>query len=116
MGKKRKITDGELNRQYKQYMNNFMSGIRELVNVDDKTQYYIFFILLHECLYNKTTSPVFLEMYKRDDSFYKVDTDGELEDYQIAPHQRKRLIEGLEGLVTGGGRKKFVNILQELEF
>ena len=45
MGKKREITDGELNRQYKQYMNNFVSGIRELVNVDDKTQYYIFFIL-----------------------------------------------------------------------
>ena len=115
MRRKREISNVELKRKYTQWMRNFMCGIRELVDVDKKTQHYIFFVLCQECLFNQTTTPFFLEMYKRDDFFYKKDTDCGLEDYQIAPHHRKQLMEGLQDLIVGGGRKKFLNILQGLE-
>jgi len=115
MKRKREMSDTELKRKYTQWMRNFVHGIKVLVNEDEKTQHYIFFILLQECLFNKTTSPAFLEMYKRDDTFYKVDTDGGLEDYQVAPLHRKKLKEAFEDLITGGGRSKFTNILKEFK-
>ena len=40
--------------------------------------------------------------------FYKKETNGVLEDYQLAPLDRKRLFNGMEDLITGGGRKKEV--------
>ena len=54
-------------------------------------------------------------MYKRDEDFYKKETNGVLEDYQLAPLDRKRLFNGMEDLITSGGRKKFVGVLSQLK-
>ena len=45
----------------------------------------------------------------------KKETNGVLEDYQLAPLDRKRLFNGMEDLITGGGRKKFVGVLSQLK-
>tara|TARA_Y100001960_G_scaffold313018_1_gene375444 strand:+ start:381 stop:767 length:387 start_codon:yes stop_codon:yes gene_type:complete len=114
MKTKRTISSRELNRKYSQWMKNFKYGIGELLNEDEITQHYIYFILLQECLYNKTTSPFLSQMYQRDDDFYKKDVDG-LEDYQLAPLLRKKLLDAFEELLTGGGRKKFVNVISQIK-
>ena len=111
MKTKRTMSSEELKRKYNQFMKNMVDGIQQMVNAHPSTQSWIFFILLQDCLYNKTTSPFFVEMYKRDEDFYKKETNGVLEDYQLAPLDRKNLFNGMEDLITGGGRKKFVGIL-----
>ena len=88
---KNQISSRELKRKHSSWMKNFVYGIQELVNEHPTTQHWIFYILLQECLYNKTTSPFFSQMYLKDEDFYKVDTDGGLEDYQLAPLHRKKL-------------------------
>ncbi len=115
MKTKRAISSRELKRKYSSWMKNMMFGINELVNEDTNTQHYIFFILLQECLYNQTTSPFLSQMYKRDEDFYKTDVDGELEDYQLAPLNRKKLLGAFEDVITGGGRKKFVNVISQIK-
>lgn len=115
MRRKREISSREMKRKYSSWMKNFVYGIDELVNEDTTTQHYLFFILLQDTLYNGTTSPFFSQMFKRDEDFYKVDTDGGLEDYQLAPLLRKKLLEAFEDLITGGGRKKFTNVLSQIK-
>ncbi len=115
MKTKRAISSRELKRKYSSWMKNFMYGINELVEETKYTQHYIFFILLQECLYNQTTSPFLSQMYKRDEDFYKTDVDGELEDYQLAPLNRKKLLGAFEDVITGGGRKKFVNVISQIK-
>jgi len=115
MKTKRAISSRELKRKYSSWMKNMMYGINELVNEDTNTQHYIFFILLQECLYNQTSSPFLSQMYKRDEDFYKTDVDGELEDYQLAPLNRKKLLGAFEDVITGGGRKKFVNVISQIK-
>ena len=114
MKTKRAISSRELKRKHSQWMKNFIYGIDHLMNEDEITQHYIYFILLQECLYNKATSPLIAQMYDRDDDFYKADVDG-LEDYQLAPLLRKKLLEAFEDLITGGGRKKFVNVISQIK-
>ena len=120
--KKSEISTKELKRKYNSWMKNFVYGIQQMVNESSNTQSWIFFILLQDCLYNRTTNTFFSQMYKRDKDFYKIDTDGglefltdNLEDYQKGHLDRKRLINGMEDLITGGGRKKFVGILSQLK-
>ena len=120
--KKQEISSKELKRKYNSWMKNFVYGIQQMVNAHPSTQSWIFFVLLQDCLYNKTTNPFFVEMYRRDEDFYKVDTDGgleyltnNLEDYQLGHLDRKRLINGMEDLITGGGLKKFVGALNQLK-
>ena len=120
--KRKEISSRELKRKYNQFMKNMVDGIQQMVNAHPSTQSWIFFVLLQDCLYNKTTNPFFVEMYRRDEDFYKVDTDGgleyltnNLEDYQLGHLDRKRLINGMEDLITGGGRKKFVGVLSQLK-
>ena len=120
--KKQEISTKELKRKYNNWMKNFVYGIQQMVNESSNTQSWIFFILLQDCLYNRTTNTFFSQMYKRDKDFYKIETDdglefltNNLEDYQIAPLDRKRLFNGMEDLITGGGRKKFVGVLSQLK-
>ena len=113
--KKSEISTKELKRKYNSWMKNFVYGIQQMVNEHPSTQTWIFYILLQDCLYNKTTNPFWVEMYKRDEDFYKKETNGVLEDYQLAPLDRKRLFNGMEDLITGGGRKKFVGILSQMK-
>ena len=112
---KRAISSGELKRKYDTWMRNFKYGIEQLVNEDTLTQHYIFFTLLQECLYNKTTIPYLQQMYHRDIDFYKVDDTDDLEDYQLIPLQRKKLLEAFEEVITGGGRKKFTNAISKIK-
>ena len=120
--KKKEISTKELKRKYNNWMKNFVYGIQQMVNEHPSTQTWIFYILLQDCLYNRTTNTFFSQMYKRDKDFYKIDTDGglefltdNLEDYQKGHLDRKRLINGMEDLITGGGRKKFVGVLNQLK-
>ena len=113
--KKQEISTRELKRKYNNWMKNFVYGIQQMVNEHPSTQTWIFFILLQDCLYNKTTNPFWVEMYQRDEDFYKKETNGVLEDYQLAPLDRKKLFNGMEDLITGGGRKKFVGILSQMK-
>ena len=99
--KKQEISTKELKRKYNNWMKNFVYGIQQMVNEHPSTQTQIFYILLQDCLYNKTTNPFWVEMYKRDEDFYKKETNGVLEDYQLAPLDRKRLFNGMEDLITG---------------
>ena len=46
---------------------------------------------------------------------YKTDVDGELEDYQLAPLNRKKLLGAFEDVITGGGRKRFTNVLSQIK-
>ena len=112
---KRAISSGELKRKYDTWMRNFKYGIEQLVNEDTLTQHYIFFTLLQECLYNETTIPYIQQMYHRDIDFYKVDDTDDLEDYQLIPLQRKKLLEAFEEVITGGGRKKFTNAISKIK-
>ena len=103
-------------------MKNMVYGIQEMVNSHPSTQSWIFFILIQDWLYNRTTNTFFSQMYQRDKEFYKIETDdglefltNNLEDYQLAPLDRKKLFNGMEDLITGGGRKKFVGILSQLK-
>tara|TARA_Y100000593_G_C4171820_1_gene267431 strand:- start:228 stop:614 length:387 start_codon:yes stop_codon:yes gene_type:complete len=112
---KRAISSGELKRKYDTWMRNFKYGIEQLVNEDTLTQHYIFFTLLQECLYNETTIPYIQQMYHRDIDFYKVDDTDDLEDYQLIPLQRKKLLEAFEEVITGGGRKKFTNVISKIK-
>ena len=120
--KRKEISSRELKRKYNQFMKNMVDGIQQMVNAHPSTQSWIFFILLQDCLFNKTTNPFIAEMYRRDEGFYKVDTDSgleyltnNLEDYQLGHLDRKRLINGMEDLITGGGLKKFVGILSQMK-
>ena len=113
--KKQEISTRELKRKYNNWMKNFVYGIQQMVNEYPSTQTWIFYILLQDCLYNKTTNPFWVEMYKRDEDFYKKETNGVLEDYQLAPLDRKRLFNGMEDLITSGGQKKFVGVLSQLK-
>ena len=115
MKTKRTMSSEELKRKYNQFMKNMVDGIQQMVNAHPSTQSWIFFILLQDCLYNRTTNPFIAEMYRRDEDFYKKETDGVLEDYQLAPLDRKKLFDGMEDLITGGGRKKFVGILSQMK-
>ena len=109
--KKQEISSKELKRKYNSWIKNFVYGIQQMVNEHPSTQTWIFYILLQDCLYNTTTSPFFSQMYQRDSDFYKKETNGVLEDYQLAPLDRKKLFNGMEDLITSGGRKKFVGVL-----
>ena len=113
--KKQEISTRELKQKHNKWMKNFVYGIQQMVNEHPSTQTWIFYILLQDCLYNKTTNPFWVEMYKRDEDFYKKETNGVLEDNQLAPLDRKRLFNGMEDLITGGGRRKFVGILSQLK-
>ena len=113
--KKQEISTRELKRKYNNWMKNFVYGIQQMVNEHPSTQTWIFYILLQDCLYNKTTNPFWVEMYKRDEDFYKIETNGVLEDYQLAPLDRKRLFNGMEDLITSGGQKKFDGVLNQLK-
>ena len=113
--KKQEISTKELKQKYNNLMKNFVYGIQQMVNEHPSTQTWIFFILLQDCLYNKTTNPFWVEMYKREEDFYKKETNGVLEDYQLAPLDRKKLFNGMEDLITSGGQKKFVGVLSQLK-
>tara|TARA_Y100000588_G_C14091196_1_gene854551 strand:- start:48 stop:434 length:387 start_codon:yes stop_codon:yes gene_type:complete len=111
---KRSISSQELRRKYDTWMRNFKYGIEQLVNEDTLTQHYIFFTLLQECLYNQTTIPYLQQIYHRDIDFYKTDDTDDLEDYQVVPLHRKKLLQAFEDVITGGGRKRFTNVVSEI--
>ena len=116
MKKTREMSTKELKRKYNSWMKNFIYGIQALVNEEPRGQQLFFYILLQECLYNKTTNPLIAQMYCRDEEFYKQDDDGGLmEDYQLTPLNRKRLMEAFSDLIVGAGRKKFTNTLTEIK-
>lgn len=114
MKTKKTISTRELKQKHSKWMKNFVYGVQEIIYSHPDIQHWIFYILLQDCLYNKTTNPFFAQMYQRDEDFYKKETDDGLEDYQLAPLDRKRLFDGMEELITSGSRKKFMGVLGQL--
>lgn len=89
--KKQEISTKELKRKYNNWMKNFVYGIQQMVNEHPSTQTWIFYILLQDCLYNKTTNPFWVEMYKRDEDFYKKETKLCIFDCSASPDLYARL-------------------------
>ena len=92
-------------------MKNFQYGISEIVELPSNTQQYILFCLLQDTLYNSTTNPIFSQLYKQD----LYERDELLVDVELAPLNRKRLLDATQELITGGGRKKFVGVLNSID-
>ena len=98
-------------RTHDRWMKNFQYGISEIVELPSNTQQYILFCLLQDTLYNSTTNPIFSQLYKQD----LYERDELLVDVELAPLNRKRLLDATQELITGGGRKKFVGVLNSID-
>ena len=105
------MTDTELRRKYSSWMKHFVYGVGQITELPKRTQHYLWFCVLQETLYNPTTNPFLHQMYKSDP--FPVDTD--MNDTELSPLNRKRLFSGMENLITNGGRKKFVGVLNGID-
>jgi hypothetical protein len=94
-------------------MGNISYGISEILELPKDTQQYILFCLLQDTLYNNTTNPIFSQLYKQD--LYTRYTDEPLVDVELCPLNRKRVMNGLQELITGGGRRRFVGVLNSID-
>ena len=107
------MDEKELKRIHDRWMGNITYGINEILELPKDTQQYILFCLLQDTLYNSTTNPIFSQLYKKD--LYTRFDDEPLVDVELAPLNRKRVMEGLQELITGGGRRKFVGVLGNID-
>jgi hypothetical protein len=111
--KPHQMDEKELKRIHDRWMGNITYGINEILALSKDTQQYILFCLLQDTLYNSTTNPIFSQLYKKD--LYTRYDDEPLVDVELAPLNRKRVMEGLQELITGGGRRKFVGVLGNID-
>ena len=114
MKRKTKLTDSELKQKYNKWLKNFKKGIDEILNLPIPNQQYLWFCMLNECLYTTESNTFLAQIYKVPDGLYDVE-DCPLEDYQLVPMNRARLIEGMKTLLMNGGKKKFTDTLKSIE-
>ena len=112
--KKRQLTNKELRQKHTSWFKNFKKGIDEILNLPTTEQHYLWHCVLNECLYTTESNPFLSQMYKSD-GFYDVDDCEGLEDVCLLPMNRARLVEGMKTLLMSGGRKKFADILKQIE-
>jgi hypothetical protein len=108
--KPNEMTDTSLRGLYVRYMNNFHYGTTEIAELSKEDIKMILFSLLQECLYSQTTSPFLYQMYDKNVFPY----EERMWDTQLIPLVRKQLLNGMEDMIVGGGRKKFSNLLNKL--
>ena len=111
--KAHQMDEKELKKIHDRWMGNITYGINEILALSKDTQQYILFCLLQDTLYNSTTNPIFSQLYKQD--LYTRYDDEPLVDVELAPLNRKRVMESLQELITGGGRRKFVGVLGNID-
>ena len=111
--KPHQIDEKSLLRTHDRWMKNIQYGISQILELSNETQQYILFCLLQDTLYNTTTNPIFSQLYKQD--LYTRYVDEPLVDVELVPLDRKRVMKGLEELITGGGRRKFVGVLNSVD-
>lgn len=114
MVKKTELTKTELRRKYSKWMINFVKGIQEIQNLDRNTQTHLWFCMLNECLYTTESNPFLSKMYKFD-GLYEVEDSGLLEDFQLMPMNRARLVEGMKSYLMNGGKRKWTDTLKRIE-
>jgi hypothetical protein len=111
--KPHQMDEKSLLRTHDRWMKNIQYGISQILELSNETQQYILFCLLQDTLYNDTTNPIFSQLYKQ--NLYTRYVNEPLVDVELVPLDRKRVMKGLEELITGGGRKKFVGVLNSVE-
>ena len=111
--KPHQMDEKSLLRTHDRWMGNITYGINEILELPKDTQQYILFCLLQDTLYNSTTNPIFSQLYKQD--LYTRYEGEPLVDVELAPLNRKRVMDGLQELITGGGRRKFVGVLGSID-
>ena len=114
MGKKPELTNKELKQKYNRWYGNFMRGIDEILKMPWDAQQYLWFCVLQECLYNNESNPILSQMYQREDLFTE-DEKGNLNDEQLAPMNKARLIEGMKTFLMNSGKKKWTDTLHKIE-
>ena len=114
MRRKTKLTEKELRKKHTNWFKNFSKGIDEILNLDHINQKYLWYCVLNECLYTTESNPFLSQMYKSNVMDWE---DGKplLEDVQLVPMNRARLIEGMKSLLMNGGKKKFTDTLKRIE-
>ena len=100
-------------RTHDRWMSNITYGISEILELPKDIQQYVLFCLLQDTLYNDTTNPIFSQLYKQ--NLYTRYADEPLVDVELCPLNRKRLMSGMENLITGGGRRRFVGVLNSVD-
>ena len=111
--KPHQMDERSLLRTHDRWMGNISYGISEILELPKDTQQYILFCLLQDTLYNNTTNPIFSQLYKQ--NLYTRYADEPLVDVELCPLNRKRLMSGMENLITGGGRRRFVGVLNSVD-
>jgi hypothetical protein len=111
--KPHQMDERSLKRIHHKWMGNIRYGINEILALPTNTQQYILFCLLQDTLYNGTSNPIFSQLYKQD--LYTRYDEEPLVDVELAPLNRKRLMSGMENLITGGGRRRFVGVLNSVD-
>jgi hypothetical protein len=111
--KPHQMDEKTLLRTHDRWMKNIQYGISQILELSNETQQYILFCLLQDTLYNDTTNPIFSQLYKQ--NLYTRYVDEPLVDVELSPLNRKRVMDGLEELITGGGRRKFVGVLNSVD-
>ena len=115
------------------YKGNLIYGLKEIFNLDEDVQHFILFHLTaNDTMYSQYTNThinKYLVALETDSEFYdsekernemtpfeaeQVGDTQELWDYQITPMIRGKILSGLQELVTGGGMKKWVKVLNEV--
>ena len=114
MGKKPELTNKELKQKYNRWYGNFKKGIDDILNMPWDAQRYLWFCVLQECLYNNESNPILSQMYQREDLFTE-DEKGILNDEQLAPMNKARLIEGMKTFLMNSGKKKWTDTLHKIE-
>lgn len=111
--RKTKLTEKELRRKHTGWFKNFSKGVDEILNLNPLDQKYLWYCVLNECLYTTESNPFLTQMYKSNELDYE---DGKplLEDVQLVPMNRARLVEGMKSLLMNGGRKKFTDTLKTI--
>ena len=95
-------------------MLNFKRGTEEILNLPPESQQTLWFIVLQECLYNGESNVFLSEMYKRDD-LYNDDEKPILNDVELAPMNRARLLEGMKSFILNSGKRKWKDTLHKIE-
>ena len=110
------LSEAELKRKHKSFMKQFVYGTTQITELPKQTQIYLWGVVLQQTLYNQTTNPFWVEMYKQEENLYPNDEYSiEMDDVKLLPLIKKKLENALEDLITTGGRRKFVGVLNSID-
>ena len=117
------IGTNELSKKINRYMSNMVAATKHIAEQDEGQIQYILFCLLQDSMYTGSSSPFMCKHYDmmHSDEKYKEkydllrDVHG-LFDYELVPLNRKRLVNALEEFISGGGKKKFTDVIKQINF